>query len=209
MKKKHAPQYLISKILFRFLGHAALVGVELGTAAGMYFIVRAFLTAISGLQAETKAAVLAAVITPIVTVLTVVLSHWFARRREIEQAQLARKVAFYDNFLKEYFELLGSWKPGEKMDKATNKKIAALTTSTAQGLILWGGEETIGKWKALREQAHVEEDRQEGGIPIILVRFAEMLFAIRKELGHSRRSIQEAGLLSLFISDVPREDHSK
>ena len=208
MKKKHAPQYLISKTLLRLLGHTALAGAKLGVPVALYFLARAFLIAISELQAETKAAVLAAVITPIVTVLTVVLSHWFARRREIEQARREKKVQFYDGFLKEYFEILGSWRRGDRVSKATNRRIADLTTNTARGLILWAGEETIGKWKALQEQARTEEDAQPEGIPIILVRFAEMLFAIRKELGHSRRSIQEAGLLSLFISDVQQDTGS-
>ena len=153
------------------------------------------------LPVSTQATILAAMMTPIVTVVSIILSHRYARRREIEQAQRSQEITFYAEFLKDYFNLLGKWKPDREADRGRRKELLELTGKTARGLILWGGSDTITKYKALRDYASKGSDDVQGADRGIVVLFGELLFAIRSELGHSNRSIQEVGLLSLFISD--------
>jgi|GEM_PF-3392665 len=193
---------LAGRVFVRYLAHAAALGLTLGLAAALYVLLRAFVSVISPLAVETRATILAAMVTPVITVVTVILSHRYARRREIEQAQRARKIAFYSRFLKDYFELLGNWQRGKGLDRATRRKILELTKDTARGLILWGGGDTIEKYRALRDHASQGSDSEEQSDPSILIRFAELLLAIRKELGHAASNVQEIDLLSLFITDT-------
>jgi len=153
MSENRETARLARRIFFRYMSHAAAAGLMIGLAAALYVLLRAFVDVISPLAIETRAVILAAMVTPIITVVTVILSHRYARRREIEQAQRARKIVFYNRFLKDYFALLGSWDKDKGLDRATRRKILDLTRDTARGFILWGGADTIRKYKALRDHA--------------------------------------------------------
>jgi len=134
------------KLFFRYLFPYALVaGIIGGLGVGAYVLTRVFADAIAPMSAESRAVILAAMATPVVAVLSVVFSHYYSRKREIEAAQRTRKIEFYEEFLHEYFDILSEWKQ-KKLKTSKDKflpnferQIRDHAAKTARRLILWGG----------------------------------------------------------------------
>jgi len=74
-------------------------------------------------------------------------------------------------------------------------------SKTARRLILWGGWKTIQCYLAMRNLA-AETPEGEPSNPNIMLRFEDLLHAIRKELGHPNRGLARGDLLRLFITDI-------
>jgi len=195
-------------LFFRYLlPYALVVGVIGGLGVGAFLLTRELVGALAGMSTEARAAILAALATPIVAILSVVATHFYARKREIAAAQLARKTEFYGDFLEEYFELLTSLtgKKGTKPSKTAadelQRKMLDHASKTARRLILWGGWKTIQCYLAMRNLA-AETPEGEPSNPNIMLRFEDLLHAIRKELGHPNRGLARGDLLRLFITDI-------
>ena len=213
MKKLRAVVWRSIGLFFRYLfPYALVVGIIGGLGVGAYIVSAAFVRAISAMSLDLRAMLLAALATPIVAILSVVITHFYAKRREIEAALRAPKIHFYEEFLNEYFELLLECiqkKPGNaqgrKLGARLQKKMVDHTAKTARKLMLWGGRDTVRAYLKMRDQASRGSESETGkGIPIIMQQFEDLLFTIRHELGHSRRGMSRGDLLKLFITDIDR-----
>jgi len=194
-------------LFFRYLfPYAFGLGIAAGLALATYLLTGALLRALAPLSTEARATILAALATPIVAIITVALTHVFSRRREIAAAQRDRKIAFYEEFLEEYFGFLSALSGKGKTQKAKTakelkQKMVEHGAKTARKLMLWGGKDTIRAYLAMRTIAASGQTEGVSGFEIIW-KFDELLAAIRAELGHSRRSVAKGELLRLFINDI-------
>ncbi len=208
MRKLRAAIWLWWQCFFRYLFPYALVaGIIGGLGVGAYVLSRVFVDAIAFMSTESQAVILAAMATPVVAVLSVVFSHYYSRKREIEAAQRTKKIEFYEEFLHEYFDILSQWKrkksktSKDKLPPDFERKILDHAVETARRLILWGGKETIQAYLALREHAF-QGTKAGDSDPNILLLFGGLLSSIRNELGHPRQGISKGDLLKLFIKDI-------
>lgn len=194
-------------LFFRYLFPYALVlGIIGGLGIGGYMLAGALLKALAGMSTEARATILAALATPVVAIISVALTHYYSRRREIAAAQRTRKIEFYEQFLEEYFGFLsalgGKGKAhGAKTAAELQQKMAEHGAKTARKLMLWGGRETIRAYLSMRQMASDGPKDSSSNLDIIW-KFDELLGAIRDELGHSHRGIAKGDLLRLFISDI-------
>ncbi len=211
MKKLRIAIWKSIELFFRSLfPYALVVGTIGGLGVGAYIVSTAFVRAISAMSPELRAMLLAALATPVVAILSVVITHFYARKREIEAMQRASKVVFYEEFLNEYFDLLlkaTEKKPGTaqvgQLGPKLQRKIKDHVAKTARNLMLWGGRDTVRAYLKMRDQAsRGPKSETDNGIPIILQQFEDLLFAIRHELGHSNRGVSKGDLLKLFITDL-------
>ena len=71
-----------------------------------------------------------------------------------------------------------------------------------QKLILWGSADILSHWNAFRLVGAVLADAQPEGSPEIMFAFEQVLYAIRRDLGHSNKGLGPGDLLRSFINDV-------
>ena len=134
----------------------------------------------------------------IVSVSSIPLTNYFIKVREIERESRRRKAQIYEEFIVFIFKVIGPNKPSEE-------KIQKKFAEFAPKIILWGGSDLLQAWIKVR-RIHVPSTE---GIDMLLV-WEELLLAIRKELGHSNKGLQQWDVLRVFVNDIddhiPRDD---
>jgi hypothetical protein len=142
---------------------------------------------------EIAVALIAAAATVFVSTLTVVLGRYFERKRELDALYRDKKAEIYDEFLKQFFDLLH----GNSDAKATSDDMAAFLREFMRKLLLWSGPEAITafvKWK----------DNLARGVPDAQTIFVteEFLLALRKDLRHSDMGIPSGFFARLFLKEA-------
>lgn len=134
----------------------------------------------------------------IVSVSSIPLTNYFIKVREIERESRRRKAQIYEEFIVFMFKIMGPTKPSEE---EMQKKFADF----APKIILWGGSDLLQAWIKVR-RIHVPSTE---GTDMLLV-WEKLLLAIRKELGHSNKGLQQWDVLKVFVNDIddhiPRDD---
>ena len=207
MKRFKLVAWMSIMAFFRYLlPYALVVGIIVGLGIGGYTLSQALLRALSAMSNEARATILAALATPVVAILSVSLTHYYSRKREIAAAQRAKKIEFYESFLEEYFGFLSALSgktetQKSKMAKRLQEEMKDHGAKTARKLMLWGEKDTIRAYLSMRQMA-ANEKAKEAANHAIIWKFGELLVAIRNELGHQRRGVSKSDLLGLFINDV-------
>jgi hypothetical protein len=120
--------------------------------------------------------------------------EFFTRRRVAQQYR-------WDKVAPTYGEFVGLMRKIAKQTEATGEPPADLLEFMGRFtdlLILWGSPEIIKAWVDMHR--HLEsgyEDERE-----VIVDWAKMLLAIRKDLGHGDRKLDTRDLLKITITDV-------
>jgi hypothetical protein len=117
------------KILLNLLAFGLLIGAALV----VYYVISGIWEKFSDLDEKVAIAVLAAATTVIVATLTVVLGRYYERKKDIEAHFRVKKIEIYDEFLKEFFDLVKS-KEGEP------DSMISFLGEWQRKMILWGGK---------------------------------------------------------------------
>lgn len=112
---------------------------------------------------------------------------------QIRNEQKENKVETYKKLIKFFFESIYAI----KLDKEpkTEKEIINTLYDITPELIFWASDEVLKIYIDFRKigQNHPEKS---------ILLFAQMLIAIRKDLGHQNSKINEESILSTFVNDV-------
>lgn len=162
-----------------------------------------------GLLKTLSNPIIVALITGVVTILGSVISitvgKYYERKLLVEQEMREKKIPIYETLLEFSFKLfLGEKIDEEKMSEAElTKKLMQFTEQS----IIWGSDEVISAWSNFRNQA-LERNKSEHGISgqEFMNSFAKVLLAIRKDIGHKNKNINENILLGLFINDLEKDN---
>lgn len=169
------------------------------TSSGLALIILIFLI-LNGILSDQIAV---AIITAGATIFVATISAVSARKAEKLQAneQLIRekKTPIYEKIVKILFDTM---KP-ENREKST--QIASKLREHNSDIVIWGTDDVILSWIKFREASdptskHVQEDKKE-----VLLVFEQLLYEIRKDLGHSNLKLKDGDLLKIFL-DVKEVD---
>jgi hypothetical protein len=151
------------------------------------------------LQSGVAAAVVTASATLLISVTSLIYSKRWEQRRLIEQAQREQKLPVYDEFIGFWFRATFFHDSDASPTEAEWKSFVG---DSAQKLSLWASEDVIHAYNRFRQVAGVVSADQLESNPGPLLAFEQMLFAIRRDLGHENKGLSAADLLRLYINDI-------
>lgn len=136
--------------------------------------------------------------TAIGSAVTLVLTKKWDRMWEIEQQHRTAKIPVYEQFMHFLFRVfLGSKGGGPKV---TEEEMMTFIVGFTQKLIVWGSDDVLREYGRFRQT--MTGDNQGIGIMYNLER---LLYAIRSDIGHKNKGLEQGGLLKLFINDLPKD----
>ncbi|MBA3423853.1 MAG: hypothetical protein H0U04_04770 [Rubrobacter sp.] len=153
--------------------------------------------AVFGLLGSAEPAVLAAVIvtsgTILVSVGSLIWSNRSQQRQQAQQAQRNRKADAYEELLDYWFWVMRERRnaPPAKRKQRDEKYRATVP----QKLITWGSEDVIKEFTAQVGPSGVTEETS-------MLGFEKLLLAVRKDLGHTNKNLEEGDLLRPFLKGV-------
>ena len=116
---------------------------------------------------------------------------------QIRNEQKPRKTEIYDKVINFFFDSIFASKLGRepKSQEEMVQEFAELTLN----LVLWASDDVLSLYIEFRKMAggSVKESLKE---PILL--FGQLLLAMRKDLSHRNKQIDELSILGTFVNDV-------
>lgn len=169
----------------------------------LYYILKHFIELFATLNKEIAAGIIAASGTVLVSVISVIAGKQLEKKREIENQHRTQKIEIYEYFMEKWFELLLKHKKSQvnqKMAKAFNDESKKFFEKFSRELILWGNHNVIKQYGILKNSGTDYDPQDPDKTPILLV-FEKVLFAIRKDIGHSNKNLKPGDLITLFVTD--------
>lgn len=178
----------------------AIVGIALITALGfgLFKLISWIASQLSNLDSNVAAAIVAAAATVLVSVVTLLVGKAMEVRTEIREEHRRRKIPVYESLIK----FMSRATMGEKVGKKpTEAETLEFFIEFTQDLMIWGSNEVISSWVEWRKTANENSmDGQKGRS--ILYSYEDLVFAIRKDLGHRSGVLEKGDMLRLFVNDL-------
>jgi hypothetical protein len=178
---------------------ALIAAVLLVAAAGGIFY--AIWRGLSDLNPGTAAAVVTASATVLVSVASLIVSKRWEQRLAIAEAQREHKRAVYEEFMQFYFSLLTP--RGAGVESAFDPEKLDSLQRMNQKLILWASDDVLALFNRFRTAALAAP--ADGSVDVVLD-WEQVLYAIRRDLGHRNEGLISRDLLRLFLNDVDSDD---
>lgn len=177
-------------------GFAVVIGsvVLLGTAFHI-----ALVEAFQGVDPSVAAAIVAAVATGVLSVGTLVMQRRHERREALEREIRAKKVDVYIRLVNSWFDIFGLGEDrSDDEDKAAQGRAISTMAKLTPELITWASDPVIKAWAIWRRGfiGHEPDPR------LMMLGFEQVLFTIRKDLGHANKDLLVGDVLALWINDV-------
>lgn len=139
------------------------------------------------------AAVITATLGVLASVLAVLISNNLSKKREIEFQNRTKKSEAYSQFLNDVIEVMSNDK-----DEAEKQKIyKRIAKEFGRDIVLWGSDKMIKSYRDFRELGKTGE--QDGSKTLFALE--NVLFTIRKDLGHKNKGIEPGTLLTFFVTE--------
>lgn len=165
---------------------------------GVFKLLAFFYNQVLSIDPRISAALITGLIAIIATSLTITIPKYLEKRMEIEEHLREKKSQTYKELVELLFKILMGSKTNESL---TESEFIKFMSRFTENLILWGSEEVIQSYKAYRMYFI---NRKEGeALTLESINLTEnLLLAIRKDMGHKNKGLQQGDILSLFINDV-------
>jgi hypothetical protein len=165
------------------------------TAVLLLPLVRAVWDLLTSASPQLASSIVSAGGIVLVAVLSAILSKRAEQRREIEQEQRAKKAQVYEAFLSHWFAVMRGVR-GELPEDERKEMDDNYYGSVPPQMVAWASEAVLREYAA--HAAPLRSEDEEGSI----FDFERVLFAIRKDLGHSNEGLQRGDLMRLFLTGV-------
>jgi hypothetical protein len=176
-KTRPRPNYWLGGVAL-----ALLAGLITALAWGIWRV-------LTSLDSGTAAAVITASATVLISVLSLIFSRRSEQQRAIEQAHRDRKVPIYDEFMGFWFRMLGAEQRGE--DPPSEQEIARFLYDFTQKVTLWGPDPFIAQYNDFRRTSLSAGPEEDESSPAVMFAFEDLMFAMRKDLGHPNAVLGE------------------
>lgn len=135
-------------------------------------------------------------VTAIIALVSLVISHNYTRKREIDSRLFDKKAEVYGSFIKLYTDILKGVKKDSNLDE---EELLERAFGIKEGLLIWASNEVLKSYQQL-EQASSKEDN----VRNTMLELDSIILKIRKDLGYSSSGIEAGELVRLFLNeDIP------
>ncbi|MDI9312149.1 MAG: hypothetical protein QM535_18185 [Limnohabitans sp.] len=136
-----------------------------------------------------------------------IISKFIEDIKESKQRIYEEKRKYYTELIRPFRELLKNTKTKNGNNTLNNKQIAD-AMDTAFDNILYASDDVIEKYGRFRNNSTNEEENGSKDSYKTLKLFAELLLAMRKDLGNKYTSLDEVHILRMFINMSKTEEES-
>jgi len=144
------------------------------------------------LNTNVAVAIIVGSATIIASTLAVVLGRYFEAKKEREAVHRDKKIALYDEFLKEIFDIF----LGNEEKKRKQENLVPILKDIQRKIILWSGPYAIkvyAEWhKDLTSQVQQPKAKS-------MIKMINFFLALRKDLGHSNKGIKPEYLVRFML----------
>lgn len=168
-----------------------VIGVTV-IGAALYFILKYFFSFFSSFNTQTTTALLVVTIPVIASIITVYLGRSFEKQKTIQEKLRENKVPIYDEFITNVIAYL--------LDKDKDKnaiELAVFFQKMTPRMIIWADDEVLKAWADFRTVTTTTTDTM-----IMIKKFEDLMLAMRKDLGHSNKKLNNHEVLKCFINDI-------
>jgi uncharacterized protein YneF (UPF0154 family) len=177
-----------------------------GIGYGVFVAVRATMLVIASLDSSIAVAIIAAAATVLVSVLSIVLGKVYEARSLIQKEHREKKTPVYEDLIKFMFRILMATKTA---DPPSEKETIEFMAGFTQRIMVWGSDEVLAAWVKWRRLSTDEAAMKANPIKLMLL-YEELIFAIRRDLGHKNKGLATGDILALFVNDIdqhlPKKD---
>jgi hypothetical protein len=159
-----------------------------------YFILLSLVRAIGSVFSDSSAALVSAVVAIVVPVVTLILQRSWDRQRTIEEQHRASKIEIYQEFMAFWFGVLMRSKGSKPV---TEDEMHDFVVKFTQKLILWGSDEVVREYSEFRKFSGQGHD-----VLKMLTKFETLIKAIRKDLGHRNKDLDDGVIGGTFVNGV-------
>ena len=183
---------------WRALGGFAVLAV---LALVSWLVARALWDLFRGLQKEVAAALVAGVATIVVSMVSVSLTRYHERRRDLEREIRNRRVPTYEQFIGFWMDtLLAGNAPGAQARPVDESRMFEFFKTFTQDVLIWGSDDIVRQWSELRRAFATAE--QGANQTETMFKFEQFLLALRREFGHKNKNLKRGDVLGLFVNDI-------
>lgn len=176
----------------------------IGILVTLILVVRWVWSAFSALPDTIAISIITAAATVITSTVAVVLARYLQRKRELEAQHIESKIPIYEDFIRQLFAIFYS-ESGEKDGESNinsstvdNDEIVKFLRKWHVQLILWGGPEVIIAYDRWRNELSATPNSPKASAVWSTV---DLLFAIRRELGHNDKKVERITFVSLILQN--------
>jgi len=167
-----------------------VVAKLIGFIVGIGLIVLGGWAVVQGVQAEPS--IVGSFATALAAVIAVVVQRDRENRREIQQAHREQLAPIYEDLFERFY------KDADFSDAAQQEFIAKLQRK----LILYGSDHVVRDWVAWLRSIPSDDEKRDEHDPRVLLGWEQVLFAIRRDLGHKNDDLTSPDLLRVYITDI-------
>lgn len=149
------------------------------------------------LNPNVAASIVAGVATVTVSVVTVVVGRRLEANALIRKEHREKKVPVYEDLLQFMSKIMHSTKSGTAISE---DEMFAFMADFTRRIMVWGSDDVIAQWAAFRS-ASIDAGNGKAGHDVMF-QYEDVIYAIRKDLGHQNKGLTKGKVLSLFVNDV-------
>jgi len=151
------------------------------------------------------------VVTAVATITTAIVTTLITKsnefRLQVRTEQRDKKALIYEELTGFFFKIIFASKLESKEEPVSaenkEKEIVEFLTSYTPKIIMWGSDEVLKEFYLFRNKSlRVESDPDK--VSDVIRKFEELLFSIRRDLGHKNKKLGKGNILGLFINDVEK-----
>jgi transcription elongation factor Elf1 len=167
---------------------------------GLFFLLKLVWNSFISLDNQLAIAIVTASATALVGTITVIIGKNLETKRVIEQQHRVKKVEIYGYFVDKMFEMIKKSKKKNSDSNLSQDELGEFSEKFNKDLILWGGRNVIKEYGKFRD---LGKKPIENKISIVF-KFEDVLYSIRKDLGHNNINLLKGDLLKLFLTDIDK-----
>lgn len=165
---------------------------------GLYELLRLSFSAFASLDKSVAAAIIAASATILVSVITVVIGNVYASRVQIQKENRDRKIPVYEELFTFFFRFMNTDKTGEVVGE---REFGEFGQHFNRQFMVWGSDAVVSAYVRWRRFITDEKKRQAEPKESLFL-FEDLVYAIRKDLGHRNNGLSSGDILALFVNDI-------
>lgn len=151
------------------------------------------------------------IVTAVATITTAIVTTLITKSNELKlqvrTEQRDKKALIYEELTGFFFKIIFESKLKSEEEPVSaetkEKEIVEFLTSYTPKIIMWGSDEVLREFYLFRSTSlSVQSDPKK--VFDVIRKFEELLFSIRRDLGHKNKKLRKGNILGLFINDVEK-----